>query len=380
MKKLSNRLNICVVTFPRPKAGVIPLSNLVDILGHISDNLSIITGNEGSILFNEKCFLYNYSFDYYPNNNIYSKIFNYFTLQLNISWQILKISKNIDIFLFFMADGLLLPMLTIKSLRKPVVLSLAGSLPHIIDSKNASFFHKITKYFEILNYSLSDRIVIYSPVMIYEWNLNKYISKISIAHEHFLDLGLFKFDNDVYRRNNLIGYIGRFSAEKGILNFVKSIPYILKRHSDFKILLAGEGELKSQIGELLEIENISQNVDFTEWIPHNKLSKYISQLKLIVLPSYTEGLPNIMLEAMACGTPVLVTAVGSIPDIIVDGINGFIMENNSPKCIAKNVVRVLNSPNLNAITLNARKMIENEYSFGASVNNYIKVLKVVKNG
>jgi hypothetical protein len=66
----------------------------------------------------------------------------------------------------------------------------------------------------------------------------------------------------------------------------------------------------------------------------------------MVIPSFTEGLPNIMLEAMACGTPVLATPVGAISDIIRDSETGFIMENNSPKCIIENVNRVIGSSEL----------------------------------
>ncbi len=101
----------------------------------------------------------------------------------------------------------------------------------------------------------------------------------------------------------------------------------------------------------------------------------MNELKLIILPSYTEGLPNIMLEAMACGTPVLATPVGSIPDVIKDGETGFIMKNNSPECIAENVIRALNYPNLEQISLNARILVEKEYTYEKAVEKYKKVLE-----
>lgn len=107
-------------------------------------------------------------------------------------------------------------------------------------------------------------------------------------------------------------------------------------------------------------ENLNKKVELTGWIPHDKLPDYLNMLKLVVLPSYTEGLPNIMLEAMACGTAVLATSVGGIPDVIKDGDTGFIMENNSPECVAENVIMVLNDSNLDRIVKNAKELIEKE--------------------
>ena len=117
-------------------------------------------------------------------------------------------------------------------------------------------------------------------------------------------------------------------------------------------------------------ENRDNKFTFVGWIPHDELPKYLNQLKLLVLPSYTEGLPNIMLEAMACGTPVLATPVGAIPEVIKDEETGFILKNNSPECIAENVMRALEHPNLGEIVNNARNLIERKYTYEAAVERY----------
>jgi glycosyltransferase involved in cell wall biosynthesis len=106
---------------------------------------------------------------------------------------------------------------------------------------------------------------------------------------------------------------------------------------------------------------------------HNKFPDYLN--KLFVLPSYTEGLPYTIVEAMACGTPILATPVGAIPDVIKDGETGFIMENNSPECIAENVMRVLEHPDLEQIVENARALVEREFTYEAAVERYRKILK-----
>jgi glycosyltransferase involved in cell wall biosynthesis len=73
---------------------------------------------------------------------------------------------------------------------------------------------------------------------------------------------------------------------------------------------------------------------------------------------------------MACGTPVLATPVGSIPDIIRDGDTGFIMDNNSPTCIVENIIRVLENPDLEKIAIKAKKVTREKFSSKSTVQEW----------
>ena len=128
---------------------------------------------------------------------------------------------------------------------------------------------------------------------------------------------------------------------------------------------------------LNEIKNELMNkgaYDRVELTGHNELPDNLNELKLLVFPSYSEGLPNIVSESMACGTIVLATPVGGVPDLINDGETGFIIEDNTPECIAENVIKALNYPDLDRIVKNARKLIEDEYTYEAAVERYRNIL------
>ena len=72
---------------------------------------------------------------------------------------------------------------------------------------------------------------------------------------------------------------------------------------------------------------------------------------------------------------MLATPVGAIPDVIIDGKTGFIMENNSPECIAENVIRALSSPNLERIAEDGRRFVEENFTFETVVENWKGVLR-----
>jgi glycosyltransferase involved in cell wall biosynthesis len=217
-----------------------------------------------------------------------------------------------------MGQDLLFPMLIAKLMRKNVVLALAVSSVRSSEAQN-DIFSKPLFFLSKINCTLSEKIIVYSKNLIKEWDLEKYRNKIYIAHEHFLDFDKFKMKKKFGERDNLVGYIGRLSEEKGTLNFVKAIPEISKEKD-----IGGDGQLREEIEKYFDDETLYDKVNLAGWIPHDKLPDYLNELKLIVLPSYTEGLPNVMLEAMACGTPVIVTDRCGIADF-VDKV-GYVVE------------------------------------------------------
>ncbi len=367
--------NIGILTFPIGKAGNIPLSNLIDVVYPLSNELYLITGNDGYTFFKEDKRIHTYGIRHEGGANGFTRILNYIYTQVKISYKLARLMKDVDFWIFFIGgDTLPLPMLAAKLSDRKVMLALAGSSAKVAEVRKDLLF-KPLNILKNFNYTLSDGIIVYTKNLIKEFNLGRYRNKIYIAHKHFIDFDKFKIKKRLDERDNLVGYIGSISKAKGILNFVQAIQKILERRDDIKFLVGGDGHLRGEIEQYLEAENLNNKVKLAGWISHDKLPEYLNELKLVVLPSYTEGLPNLMLEAMACGTPVLATPVGAIPDVIKDGETGFILEDNSPACIAENVMRALEHPDLERIVKNARAMVEREFTYEAAVEKYKKIIE-----
>ena len=389
-KRQAPGLKICLLSVPVPEiaGGHILVLNFLKVLVPITEEIYLITGNYPEHdLPGSKIHLTNVRNDpttSHPKRSLLTRAAKYIAAQLKMSYRLARIASRVDIVIFFIGgSGLLLPMLTAKLRGKKTILVAAASGAVVSRNIYGKSFggmggfitYGIVSMLERLDYRLCDNIVVYSPSLVQEFGLERYKHKISIAHEHFLDFDKFKMDKPLTERDNLIGYIGRLSQEKGISSFMEATPKVVATTDGVTFLIVGAGQLRPQVEEHANKSN--NKVRFVGWIPHDELPEYLNKLKLLVLPSYTEGLPNIMLEAMACGTPVLATPVGATPDIIKDGDTGFIMESNSPECIAENIVRALNHPDLEQIARNARALVEREFTYEAAVERYRNILLAV---
>ena len=303
--------------------------------------------------------------------------------QLRFSSNLLKISKKIDVVIFFGATEII-SILSAKLMRKRTIIITGGSA-----SKSAKkvyrerlfglggfVFPRILRILENIGLIFSDRIAVESESAIKFLSLEKYKDKISIIGNMYLDTNKYKVKKDLKSKRDLVGFISRLEEGKGAMHFVKAILLILKERNDLEFLIGGDGRLFNEIrNELENNKELDNKVELTGWIPHDSLPEYLNELKLLVFPSYSEGLPNIVTESMACGAVVLATPVGGIPDLIKDGKTGFIMKDNSPECIAENVIRALEYPNLNEIVKNARELVGKEFTYEATLGRYRKILE-----
>ena len=314
--------------------------------------------------------------------SFFKKFFYLLLHQIKI---ILKLRKLREVNVFIFAFGgymLLFPFLfTTLFLKKKTVLRIEGRATAILNKKSTKENNRIAKMIihslmERAMYFLAHRLVLEFEHMIERYNLQKYQYKIDIGGL-YIDTSFFKEGKKLIERTYQMGYIGRFSIEKGILEFTQSLPLILNGKK-VKAIMVGEGDLEDEIKGILINNNIRNEIKLVGWIENRELSRYLNDVQVVIVPSYREGLPNIVLESMACGCVVLSTPVGGIPEVIKDGETGFIMENNSPECIVENVIRVLEHPDLDKIVKNARELVEKEYTYEAAVERYRGILENIR--
>jgi len=98
-----------------------------------------------------------------------------------------------------------------------------------------------------------------------------------------------------------------------------------------------------------------------------------------VLPSFTEGLPNVALEASAAGIPVVATAVGGTPEVIADGVSGYLVPSGNPDAIAGKLVTILRDESLRKRLGNAgRQRMASEFTFAAQAEKYVNLFESLR--
>jgi colanic acid/amylovoran biosynthesis glycosyltransferase len=135
--------------------------------------------------------------------------------------------------------------------------------------------------------------------------------------------------------------VGRLCEQKGQLLLVQAAAKLKRAGLDFELVLVGDGPLRGDLESLIEAEQLQDRVRITGWATGSIVQEEIEQARALVLPSFAEGLPVVLMEALARGRPVISTYVAGIPELVRDGECGWLVPAGSVDATAEAMRRVL---------------------------------------
>lgn len=178
---------------------------------------------------------------------------------------------------------------------------------------------------------------------LYRWCDRDQWSKIHVVH-----CGLDKtFLNAVYQpipdKPQLV-CVGRLCEQKGQLLLVEAVGQLATEGLDFKLALVGDGPLRSQIEAVIAQLGIEDKIEITGWASNSEVQQYILASRAMVLPSFAEGLPVVIMEALALGRPVISTYVAGIPELVEPGVCGWLVAPGAVEALTTAMRTALESP------------------------------------
>ena len=173
-------------------------------------------------------------------------------------------------------------------------------------------------------------------------------------------------DEHSIENQNLVLFVGLLSQGKGVLEILKAVPLVQKRLPDVKFLLAGTSasrQVKAEIDQACVEAKANEAVRFLGKVTGRaKLVLYLSA-SVFILPSHVEAMPYAILEAMCAGLPIVSTPVGAIPEMVEEGVNGFLIQPGDYYSLADRIIRLLEDAPLRAsMSRNNRERIRAHYT------------------
>jgi glycosyltransferase involved in cell wall biosynthesis len=386
MRQQKKSLRICACFFPFPAEGAhVHVVSVVGILREISDRVCVISGRmpqgvsvgEGIHTRTLRITTHLRAFSRPAWLSPLKWAVSYTAGQVEMSCQVVRMSREFDIVVFYEgAHHYVLSIVVAKLLRKKIIkystglMALEGSYSRLSIDYWAGYMFKVS---ERLSHALSDRVVVPTGANLERTGMGEYAAKVSPAMYMFV-ADSFREKKDWHARDNVVGFVGRLVAIKGVIQLAQAIPLILQVKRDLRFLIVGDGVLMDDMKACLQEAGCLDKVTFVGWVPNESVPDYLNEMKFHILPSPFEAPGAINLEAMACGTVAIANGVGGIPDIVIDNQTGFLVDGNEPRTIADKVVEAWDSPDLDRIRHNAADFVRQNFSKQSVVNSWRQAL------
>lgn len=178
---------------------------------------------------------------------------------------------------------------------------------------------------------------------------------------------------EVGSRPLVIGVVGRLSPEKGVDRAIRTFATLLASHGALELHIVGDGPERLALESLADELGVADSVRFFGWqaSPRDRFA----EMDLLLLTSHSEGLPNVVLEAMALGLPVAATDVGDVREVLDDGVCGVLL-NDHPKSWPATIAPLLARADLRReLARWARRRVESHYNFRSRARRELEIYR-----
>ena len=288
----------------------------------------------------------------------------------------LCISNNIDIAHIHMASRG-------SAIRKIIVSRIlsAFNVPfifHLHSGEFSGFYERLPRIFQrIILTSLSNAsyVIVLSNKMAGWCKTTLELSNIVVIKNGCADIQ--PLQNKAARHRDII-FLGRLNEKKGVDDLIESIKLVSNTHPEIRATIAGDGDIP-YYSAIAQKKGILHNLSFTGWLDRESCNQLLKSHKMFILPSYYEGMPMSILEAMSSQTPIIATKVGGIPEIIVHRLTGLLVDPGDVKAIADAILLLLKDEELSAlIAKNARTHYELEFSLETMGEKFMDIYNKIK--
>ena len=185
----------------------------------------------------------------------------------------------------------------------------------------------------------------------------------------------------------LLGSIGRMVEKKGFHQLIKACAHLKRQGVSFHLKMAGEGPMEEALKHTVIEEGLTAEISFTGPLAHEEVPGWLKRLDAFVLPCRRDdkgdmdGIPVVLMEAMASGVPVISTAISGIPELIDNEISGLLSESENIEALAEALKRILKDPGLGQkLARNGRGKVEAEFHRGANAAALARLIHRVSFG
>ena len=283
------------------------------------------------------------------------------------------------------AQGSFAPYSTAAALvrnKYPTLLTMHGIL-----AKELKFHKGINFIFILFIHKPNERYVVskISNIIVVSLYVKNVISDMTESQIYVIQNGIdFEDIHNVQPHKSIeypsILFVGGLSKVKGIDTLLNAVPIIRKKILNLCVYIAGSGPEENKLKELVKELNIEENVNFLGYISENEKYSYYKSADVCVFPSRYEPFGIVLLEAMACGKPVVASNVGGIPFFVEEGKAGLLFESGNVEDLADKIMTILKNEELREKMGEAGRERAKEFTWDKVAERTVEVYKEILKG